>query len=238
MPRQAAGAASPPETPGKLAMESLTLGDVEVREKVVVEDGEEFVVSYAHAIQGQETTKIGYKELRRVCSSLGVRYYKNRPKEAMIELIAIKKLNGQVRSSLLRPPETKMPRQQPRDSGRRKRQCVEAKSGVNIPPLRANLPVSVGPAIEPQLEAPRVPAPAVYGNELVLTAKDRAEAMSLLRSVRLQIDEIELEIAAHGETEDPGAASWTKVLRLKEDLEFYLAERRALMQKLERTRFT
>ncbi|KAE8893530.1 hypothetical protein PF005_g19580 [Phytophthora fragariae] len=79
--------------------ETLSLDDVELRERQVLEDGEVCHVSYAHSIQGRETAKITYKELRRVCSYLGVRYYKNKPKDLMVELIAQKKLKGQVPES-------------------------------------------------------------------------------------------------------------------------------------------
>ncbi|KUG01588.1 hypothetical protein AM587_10007328 [Phytophthora nicotianae] len=80
--------------------ETLSLDDVEIRERQQVdEDGELCIVSYAHAIQGRETTKITYKMIRKVCTYLGVRYYKNQPKNVMLEIIAQKKLKGQVPES-------------------------------------------------------------------------------------------------------------------------------------------
>ncbi|KAF1792080.1 hypothetical protein GQ600_1788 [Phytophthora cactorum] len=80
--------------------ETLSLDDVEIRERQQVEeDGELCIVPYAHAIQGRETTKITYKTIRKVCTYLGVRYYKNQPKNVMLEIIAQKKLKGQVPES-------------------------------------------------------------------------------------------------------------------------------------------
>ncbi|KAG6594352.1 40S ribosomal protein S17 [Phytophthora cinnamomi] len=79
--------------------ETLSLDDVELRERQVLEDGEACNVSYAHSIRGRETANITYKQLRKVCSRLGVRYYKNKSKDVMVELIAQKKLKGQVPES-------------------------------------------------------------------------------------------------------------------------------------------
>ncbi|KAF4041442.1 hypothetical protein GN244_ATG06297 [Phytophthora infestans] len=80
--------------------ETLSLDEVEIRERQKVDmDGEVCIVPYAHAIQGRETTKITYKTIRKVCTYLGVRYYKNQPKNVMLEIIAQKKLKGQVPES-------------------------------------------------------------------------------------------------------------------------------------------
>ncbi|GMF39473.1 unnamed protein product [Phytophthora fragariaefolia] len=79
--------------------ETLSLDEVELRERQVLEDGDVFSVWYAHSIQGRETAKITYRELRKVCSYLGVRYYKNKTKGVMLELIAQMKIRGQVPES-------------------------------------------------------------------------------------------------------------------------------------------
>ncbi|POM77960.1 Hypothetical protein PHPALM_4577, partial [Phytophthora palmivora] len=87
--------------------ETLSLDDIEIRERQQVEDGELCVVPYAHSVQGRETSKIAYRELRKICGYLGVRYYKNRTKGVMLEIIAQHKLKGRVPESYRMKTERK-----------------------------------------------------------------------------------------------------------------------------------
>ncbi|KAK1944459.1 hypothetical protein P3T76_004371 [Phytophthora citrophthora] len=253
--------------------ETLTLDDVEIRERQQVdEDGDVCVVPYAYSVQGRETSRITYRELRKVCSYLGVRYYKNRPKDLMTELIAQQKLNGHVPESYRkkRPAENLMEQNQQQKENenvenqtsteenfpfliRDKRQRVEADAADDAPsmstdtnatnaflqpvsPVESNHQHSPPPTAEP--ETPTTPttptqpqAPQIHV-EMSLT--DRVDTFNLLRHIRQQIQHVEDELLAH--TNDSARSTVGKAQRLSEDLQFYLAERRSLIQQLEHSR--
>ncbi|GMF13627.1 unnamed protein product [Phytophthora lilii] len=242
--------------------ESLTLRDVELRERQVLEDGEVCSVSYAHSIQGRETAKITYRELRKVCAYLGVRYYKNRSKDTMTELIAQKKLKGEVPESYRRSSQTEkkalrdhLAEQENRDpleymnSPKRQRvaddtECSVAPTITSASPAHAFLqPVSPtasererrSPSTDYDSGIPTTPAPAVEQIHVDMSLKDRADTFNLLRHVRQQIIDVEEEIATHAES-DVAQISSVKTKRLTEDLQFYLSERQSLMQQLECSR--
>ncbi|EGZ19223.1 hypothetical protein PHYSODRAFT_327523 [Phytophthora sojae] len=273
--------------------EPLSLDDVELRQRQVLEDGEVCDVSYAHSIQGRETAKITYKELRKVCSNLGVRYYKNKPKDLMMELIAQKKLKGQV-------PESyrflKITRERKTDNRERvvlhndveNRDPMENRSLFDnqvqdeedqedhemseahqlfISPKRqrtATDPITITSSsatntfLQPVSPAasesehrsssspgygsgsgsgiPSTSASVTDRNPGEMSLKDRSDTFTLLRHVRQQILDVEEEIAAHTESGIVQLSN-IKTQRLAEDLEFYLSERHALMQKLASSRF-
>ncbi|KAF4321457.1 hypothetical protein BBO99_00003204 [Phytophthora kernoviae] len=206
MPRHEGGSA-------EISFETLTVDDIEVRERDVVEDGERFVVSYAAAIQGMETSRINYKDLRRACTYLGVRYYKNRNKDTMLELIAQMKLNGKVPESYRRAIK--------------KHQRDDEEVEEDIEETKKQRVMTEGESSDTALALPSNTGRAT---------KDRAEALNMLYHIRQQIREVEQHLAAHLLSDGVGINYEDKAKRLKEDLQFYLEERRALMQQLESTR--
>ncbi|KAG7397389.1 Retinoblastoma-like protein 1 [Phytophthora boehmeriae] len=266
MPRQEGSSA-------EISFETLTIDDIEVREKDVVEGSVRYVVSYAAAIQGMETSRINYKDLRRACTSLGVRYYKNRNKDTMLELIAQKKLKGEVPESYRHA--VKHQRDDEEEEGdveetKRQRVVTEDENGVNgttsvLPcttddsthppsPPRPSNPVDVANLVNPVApDAPKSPtnesrsdSSSASGNDdeendsvvsaTGRTIKDRVEALNTLCHIRQQIREVEQHLAAHLLSDGAGINYEDKAKRLKEDLQFYLAERRSLMQHLDNTR--
>jgi hypothetical protein len=234
--------------------ESLTLDDVDIRERDTIEDREVRRVSYAFSIQGRESSKITYRELRKVCSYLGVRYYKNRSKDVMLELIAQKKLKGQVPESYKLVKKTERPKDvdilsetQPLFiSPKRQRVATDeaVADAITTSPSATNTflqPASPSErrSLSPDYDESGIPTtptepepPRIHAD---MALKHRADLFNLLRQVRKQIQDVEEEVAAHVETDEAQTSS-VKTQRLTEDLEFYLSERRSLMQQLENSR--
>ena len=256
--------------------ETLSLDDVEILQREQLEDGKVCTVSYASAIQGRDTSKITYRELRKVCSYLGVRYYKNRPKNLMLELIALKKLKGEVpkryklvktigkkTAAITTTTTTTRPfvDQHTDNDDHAEHHDHNVRTAANSPcshhykrqrvptdkPLAPALPscsatntflqpvsCSSGPdrprsplpdftSSVPPPPVPSEPSPIYVG----ISLKDRIDALNLLCHVRQQIQSVEDAIATLTETD-----SSTKTQRLHEDLQFYLAEQRALIRHL------
>ncbi|KAL3660644.1 hypothetical protein V7S43_014398 [Phytophthora oleae] len=252
--------------------ETLTLDDVEIRERQQVdEEGEVCVVPYAHAVQGRETAKITYRELRKVCSYLGVRYYKNRPKDFMTELIAQQKLNGHVPESYRKKRTAEnmveqvqqqkenenVENQTPTEetlplfiSDKRQRVATDV-ADVPLPSISTDAnatnaflqPVSAvesahqhSPSTNNSTEIPTTPTePVLPRIHVEMSLTDRVDTFNLLRHIRQQIQHVEDEIVAHTGN-DTARTSVVKGQRLNEDLQFYLAERRSLIQQLENSR--
>ncbi|KAG1692123.1 hypothetical protein DVH05_025745 [Phytophthora capsici] len=247
--------------------ETLTLDDVVIRERQQVdEDGDVCVVPYAYSVQGRETAKITYRELRKVCSYLGVRYYKNRPKDLMTELIAQQKLHGHVPESYKkkRPAENLIEhvQQQKENDDVENETPTEENFPFLIPDKRQKVAETEEPSISTDANAtnaflqpvspvesnhqhsprptndteipttPTEPQPPRTHVEMSLT--DRVDTFNLLRHIRQQIQHVEDELLAH--TNNSGRSSVGKAQRLSEDLQFYLAERRSLIQQLEHSR--
>ncbi|RLN94063.1 hypothetical protein BBJ28_00017553 [Nothophytophthora sp. Chile5] len=76
--------------------------NVECSDKEVLRDGEVKTVPIAVRIQGRDAKMIKYKELRVICSRLGVVGYKNKAKEKLLELIAQKKINDATFDAIFR----------------------------------------------------------------------------------------------------------------------------------------
>ncbi|KAG7389857.1 Retinoblastoma-like protein 1 [Phytophthora pseudosyringae] len=257
--------------------ETLSLEDVEIRERQQVEeDGQLCVVPYAHSIQGRETARITYQGLRKVCVYLGVRYYKNRCKDFMTELIAQKKLKGQVPESYKnkrkaeKAVELKQQRSTDRDedvenrvpeattatekppslliSAKRQRVATDESDSPTVTNSASGTNMFLQP-VSPAEEDRRHSPPTAYATGIPTTPSgpapprthvdmslsDRVDTFTLLRHIRQQIQHVEDEIVAHTAS-DVAQVSTVKTQRLTADLQFYLAERRALIQQLEDSR--
>ncbi|KAL4156907.1 hypothetical protein PRNP1_005933 [Phytophthora ramorum] len=242
--------------------ESLTLDDVELRERQVLEeDGEMYMVTFAYSIQGRETAKITYKELRKVCAYLGVRYYKNRSKDTMTELIAQKKLKGEVPEEykFVKKSEKKKAENQDPEANNRQRLITTKRQrtttdneleAVTTPtittsstathtflqPMSPTLSERQSPSEGFDSGISTTPSPTASRIPVEMSLTDRTDTFTLLCHVRQQIRSVENEIVAHTESNE-ARISTVKTQRLTHDLQFYLSERRALMQQLEHSRF-
>ncbi|OWZ10698.1 hypothetical protein PHMEG_00016412 [Phytophthora megakarya] len=253
--------------------ETLSLDDIELRERTQVEDGELHRVPYAAVIQGRETSLIAYVELRKICGYLGVRYYKNRTKDTMLEIIAQHKLCGQTPESYRKKPEKKpqvllrqpMGEDEDRENQdpatesvespeilgvKRRRESMEETSptsGTFTITTSSNAHTFLQPIITSHISEERRSPATEYDSGIPTTPieepsrtvemslTDRVDTFNLLRHIRQQIQHVEEEIVRHTPS-DMTQTSALKTQRLGEDLQFYLAERKSLIQQLENSR--
>ncbi|CAI5723312.1 unnamed protein product [Peronospora farinosa] len=246
--------------------ETLSLDDVEILQREQLENGGAQTVSYASAIQGRDTSKITYRELRKICSYLGVRYYKNRPKNLMLELIAQKKLNGEVptryKSVKISGNKTTKGLSENTDNENHEEHLVSASNPLSnnhkrqrvttdkpVPAaavVNSSSPINtfLQPVSPTRSDLRRSPLTNLTSGISTTPIQSEPSAIYVGMSLKDRIDALNLLYHIRQQIQNVEETistltdndSSTKTQRLNEDLQFYLAERRSFIQQLGNSR--
>ena len=82
----------------------VVIGDIDVKEVTAMVQGREVIKYDLSSVKGVPADEIKHKQLRSICAMLGVKRYKNKPKEIMRELIAAKKVNEAIYDGVFGDP--------------------------------------------------------------------------------------------------------------------------------------